>query len=105
MARIVLHYNPNCLDCVRRARMTRKLDWFGRIRMSTDPSPIGEVPKGEVVVVDSRTGERFTGVYAMRKVCLQTPAMFPFGLLLYLPPIRMLAAGKKAGCNGDACEI
>ena len=105
MRPITLHYNAHCADCVRRSKVTGSLDWFRRIQMSTGESPIGEPPKGEVVVVDHRTGQVFTGVYAMRKICMQVPLMIPMGLLLYLPPVRALMAGTKPGCNGDACEI
>ena len=104
-ALIVLHYNATCPDCARRARRTRRLDWFGRIELSTQPSPLGEVPAGEIVVVDRRRSTVFTGPYATRKVCLQVPLLFLCGLLLYAPFIRRAAGGGAGGCNGDACEI
>lgn len=105
MTAIDLYYNEDCADCARLARWTARFDWFGRVNLRTDESPIGPVPKGEIVVVDRRSGETFTGIYATRKVSLQVPAYFLYGLLLYVPPIRRLAAGSKPGCNGDACEV
>ena len=40
-----------------------------------------------------------------RKVCLQVPVLLPYGLALYLSPVRTLFGRDKQGCNGDACEI
>ena len=40
-----------------------------------------------------------------RKVCLQIPMFFLYGLALYLPPLRRLSGRDKQGCNGDACDI
>ena len=81
------------------------MDWLDRVELRTDLSPIGEVPAGEIVVVENRTDRIFTGIYATRKVCLQVPLLVPFGLLLYLPPVLKIAGRRKMGCNGDACEI
>ncbi|MXZ74931.1 MAG: hypothetical protein F4207_15905 [Gemmatimonadetes bacterium] len=81
------------------------MDWLDQVELRTDPSPIGEVPAGEIVVVENRTDRIFTGIYATRKVCLQVPLLVPFGLLLYLPPVLKIAGRRKMGCNGDACEI
>ncbi len=105
MTRFVLHYNSTCPDCVRQAERTSRLDWLGRIEPSTERSPLGEVPVGEIVVVDRRHSRVFTGVYAIRKVCLQIPLFFLYGLLLYLPFVQRAAAKGEPGCNGDACEI
>ena len=102
---VSLYYNPRCPDCVRQARQTARLDWLGRIEMRTDESPLGEVPVGEIVVIEKGSGRAFTGVYATRKLCLQVPFYFLYGLALYLPPLRLLLGRDKQGCNGDACEI
>ena len=88
-----------------RRRRTGRMDWLDRVELRTDLSPIGEVPAGEIVVVENRTDRIFTGIYATRKVCLQVPLLVPFGLLLYLPPVLKIAGRRKMGCNGDACEI
>ena len=63
------------------------------------------MPVGEIVVVEKQSSRAFTGVYATRKVCLQVPLFFLYGLALYLPPVRALFGRDKQGCNGDACEI
>ena len=56
-------------------------------------------------MVEEERSRVFTGVYATRKVCLQVPLFFLWGLALYLPPVRALFGRDKQGCNGDACEI
>lgn len=105
VAKIILYYNPNCPKCARQAKRTARLDWLGRVSFSTERSPLGEVPAGKIVVVDNRSDRIFTGIYATRIVCLQIPLFFPYGLLLYLSPIRRLAGKEEQGCDGDACEI
>ena len=102
---VSLFYNPRCPDCVRQARLTARMDWLGRVELRTDDSPLGEVPVGEIVVVEKEGSRTFTGVYATRKVCLQVPLFFLYGLALYLVPVRFLFGREKQGCNGDACEI
>ena len=102
---ISLFYNARCPDCVRQAQLTARMDWLGRVELRTDASPLGEVPVGEIVVVEKESSRAFTGVYATRKVCLQVPLLLPYGLALYLPPVRALFGRGKQGCNGDACEI
>lgn len=102
---IALYYNARCPDCVRQARHTAHWDWLGRVELRTEESPIGAVPVGEIVVVETRSSKVFTGVYATRKVCLQVPLFFLYGLALYLPPVRLALGRDKQGCNGDACDI
>ena len=102
---IRLYFNENCPACVRQAGRTVRMDWLHRVELRTDQSPLGEVPPGEIVVVEKRTKRIFTGIFATRKVCLQVPLLLPYGLVLYLPPILKIAGRRKMGCNGDACEI
>ena len=102
---VALFYTPRCPDCVRQASLTVRMDWLGRVELRTDDSPLGAVPVGEIVVVEKQSSRAFTGVYATRKVCLQVPLFFLYGLALYLPPVRALFGRNKQGCNGDACEI
>ena len=85
---VTLYYNPDCGDCARKASRTTKLDWFGRVRVSTNESPIGRVPWGEIVVVDEASQSVLTGIYAKRAICMQVPALFAFGLMLYVTPFR-----------------
>ncbi len=103
--KISLHYNPNCPDCARQAKRTARLDWLRTIDMRTDRSPLGEVPVGDIVVVDVQGRRVYTGVYAIRMVCLRIPLLFLYGLLLYVPHIRDRIGKAKPGCNGDACEV
>ena len=102
---VSLFYNPRCPDCVRQASLTARMDWLGRVELRTDDSPLGAVPVGEIVVVEKQSSRAFTGVYATRKVCLQVPLFFLYGLALYLPPVRAPFGHDKQGCNGGACEI
>lgn len=102
---ITLHYNSTCGDCARKAQQTAKLDWLNRVRISTEDSPIGEVPRGVIVVVEDETQKIYTGVYATRMICMQVPAYFLYGPALFIPVIRNIADKGKQGCNGDACEI
>ena len=102
---ITLHYNSTCGDCARKARQTAKLDWLNRIRISTEDSPFGEVPRGQIVVVDNATQKVYTGVYATRMICMQVPAYFLYGLALFIPPIRIIADKVNQRCNGDACQV
>lgn len=103
--RVSLYHNPSCPDCVRQARRTARLDWFRAIEVRTDRSPLGEVPAGEIVVVDEERRRVYTGVYATRVVCVRIPLLILYGLLLYLPYIRDRIGETKPGCNGDACEV
>ena len=102
---IRLHYNPDCPICERQAARTARMDWLGRVELRTDESPLGEVPAGNIVVVDERDNRIFTGIYATRMVCLQIPLLCLYGLILYIPAIRNIAGQDRQGCNGDACEI
>ena len=102
---IRLYFNEHCPDCARQAERTGRMDWLDRVEMRIDRSPIGEVPAGEIVVIDKRSDKVFTGIFATRKLCLQIPLLFPIGLLLFLPPVLKISGRRKMGCNGDACEI
>ena len=102
---VTLFYNAECPDCARQAKRTARLDWLRRVRICTDDSPIGSVPRGEIVVVDDATHRVFTGVYATRAVCLEVPVYVPYGLVLHIPPLRRILGRDKQGCNGDGCEI
>lgn len=102
---ITLYFNADCPDCARQAARTVRLDWLDRIDLRTNESPLGAVPVGEIVVVEKKTGRIFTGVFAIRKACLQVPLLYPYGLLLSLPSVRRIVGGDRVGCNGDACEI
>ncbi|MXW14326.1 MAG: hypothetical protein F4120_03810 [Rhodothermaceae bacterium] len=103
--KVSLYYNPSCSDCVRQAKRTARLDWLRAIEMRTDRSPLGEVPVGDIVVVDEQRRRVYTGIYATRMVCLRIPLLFLYGLILYVPGIRDRIGEAKPGCNGDACEV
>ena len=65
---VSLFYNPRCPNCVRQANTTARMDWLRRVELRTDDSPLGEVPVGEIVVVEKERSRAFTGVYATRLV-------------------------------------
>ena len=104
MARIALHYNPDCNICARQAARTARLDWLGRVEVTSEDSPLGKVPAGKIVVVDKASREVLTGLRATRKICMQVPLYFPYGLLLHLLPSRMGADEGQRGCDGDSFE-
>lgn len=102
---ICLYFNAKCPDCVRQATRTKRLDWLNRVNLRTDESPLGVTPVEEIVVVEESSYRTYTGIFAIRKICLQIPLYYLYGLVLYLPIIRNIAGRDKLGCNGDACEI
>ena len=104
MARIALHYNADCNDCARRAKRTARLDWLGRIELTTKDSPLGAVSKGTIVVVDKGNKAVLTGIRATRKIRMQIPLYYLYGLLLHLLPSRVVARKEHRGCDGGACE-
>ena len=98
-----LYYHKDCPECAKQAAIDSKLDWLNRISVSTEIPPTGELEKGEIVLI-SKSGQVFTRGYAIRKICLNIPVYFLFGLVLYFPPFLKMASKGKAGCNGDSCE-
>ena len=94
--RLSLHYNPSCPECVRQAKRTARLDWLRTIELRTDRSPLGEVPDGEIVVVDEQRRRVFTGVYGTRMVCRRIPLLFLYGLL------TLRSTDPKAGWGSEA---
>ena len=100
MTRVALHYNPNCRACARQAKRTAQLDWFGRVEVTTEDSPLGAVSKGKIVVVDKGNKAVLTGLRATRKICMQIPLYVPFGLLLHLLPMRRIAGKERRGSDG-----
>ena len=103
---VTLYYNPDCGDCECKANRTTKLDWFGRVRISTNESPIGRVPRGEIVVVEEATQRVLTGIYATRAICMQVPAFFAYGLMLYVTPFRwLLGRGERVVATAKHASI
>ena len=72
--------------------------------MTTEDSPLGKALPGRIVVVDNGGREILTGLRATRKICMQIPLYFPFGLLLQLLPLPMGAQKGQRGCDGNAGE-
>lgn len=105
MSKIKLYYNSDCSDCVKLSMRTKSLDWLRNVELSTDTPATGELDAGEIAVYENKTKKWFTGIYAVRKVCMYVPAYFFYGLLLYIPPIKKITNKSKVGCNGDYCDI
>lgn len=105
MTSIKLFYHPTCADCAKKANITKRLDWLGRVDLSTETPPTGALEIGDIAVYDYQSQQYFTGIYAVRKVSMQVPAYYIYGLLLYIPFIRNLAGKNKVGCNGTYCEV
>lgn len=105
MSKIKLFYNSSCSDCAKLAVLTKKLDWLKRVDISTEVPASGELEPGEIAVFEYATSKYFTGVYATRKVSLNVPAYFLYGLLLFFPSVRKAASKGKVGCNGDTCSL
>lgn len=103
--KVSLYHNPSCPDCVRQARRTARLDWLQAIDLRTDRSPLGEMPAGEIVVIDEERRRVYTGVHAIRMVCVRIPLLFLYGFLLHLPCVRDRIGEAKPGRNSDACEV
>ena len=97
---VTLFYNADCPNCARQAKRTARLDWLSRVRISTDDSPIGPVPRGEIVVADDESQRVFTGFYATRaRLRLWAGRRPPQGLLnpaLVLNPAG--ASRPRLGC-------
>ncbi|HKK72006.1 MAG TPA: hypothetical protein VKA86_12360 [Candidatus Krumholzibacteria bacterium] len=103
MSVIKLFYNGSCGDCDRMARRTRRLDWLGRIELSTDLPPCGPLDGGEIAVVHTASGRVHTGIEATREVCMHVPLYVPYGLLLHIPLVRrFFGRGRTRG--GGACN-
>jgi hypothetical protein len=100
MERIVIHRHPHCERCARIARRHKKLDWLGRIRVSTaDPPGRAAVRKGEIVVHDLKTGAMLEGVDAVRKIFSQVPLYLPLLPLLRIPALARRADADIRGCR------
>ena len=102
--KLSMHYNANCSVCVRRAMRTSRLDWLSRIELRTDDSPLGAVPPGEIVVVEQHGNRVFTGMDAVRKVCLQIPLLLPYGLVLGLSPARRPPGGRGETYRDESAD-
>lgn len=98
--RIVIHRHPHCERCARIARMHKRLDWLGRIRVTTaDPPGHAPVRKGEIIVQDLKTGGLLEGVDAVRKIFGQVPLYLPLLPLLWIPALARRADADIRGCR------
>ena len=70
------------------------------MELRTDESPLGKFRQGEIVVVEKRSDQAFTGIYATRKIRTQ--------ILLRARPLPAPDSSdrrtRQAGCNGNACH-
>ena len=104
MKRIRIYRNPDCAKCARYARLHERLDWFGRVEISTAVPPTGPLAMGEVVVQDLQSGMIAQGVDAARRIAGEIPVYAPFLLLLKVPALARAADQEMRGCGG-ACNL
>jgi len=104
MRRIRIYRNPGCPKCARYARLHERLDWFGRVEVSTAVPPTGPLSMGEVVVQEIASGRILQGLEAARRIAREIPAYAPFRLLLRIPALARAADREMRGCSGS-CEI
>jgi hypothetical protein len=98
MKMIRLHYHPDCPRCTRMARLDQRLDWHGRLEVSTHfPGPV-PLRIGEIAVQDMCTGEISKGASAFRQLCRHLPIYRPLALLLVFPFARRWLDRKLGGC-------
>jgi len=100
MERIVIYRHPHCERCARIARVHKRLDWLGRISVTTaDPPGHAPVRKGEIVVLDLRSLTLLEGVDAVRKIFAQVPLYLPLLPLLWIPVLARRADADIRGCR------
>ena len=104
MRRIRIYRNPDCPKCARYARLHERLDWFGRIEISTAEPATGPLAMGEVVVEDMESGHILRGAEAAQRIVREIPAYAPFRLLLKIPAVRAAAEREMQGCGSNACS-
>ena len=95
MKHIIIYRHPGCARCARIARMHERLDWLGRIAVTT-AAPAGHAPvkKGEIIVQDLATGTYLEGLDAVRKIFRQVPLYLPL-----LPLLRIPALARRADAD------
>ena len=91
MSKIRLYYNGDCNKCVKRTMRTKKFDWLNNIDLSSEAPKSGQLRAGEISIHEYSSNDWFTGVEATRKLCMNVPIYYLFGLLLYLPFIKIMA--------------
>jgi hypothetical protein len=105
VASIRLYRNPQCPKCARIARLHRRLDWLHRFEDSTDPSPLGPLRMGQIVVHDLRSNATLEGAKGFALLCRQIPAYWPMLPLLRIPAVRRCIERETSGCSGEACAL
>jgi predicted DCC family thiol-disulfide oxidoreductase YuxK len=101
-----VYRNPACAKCARYARRHQRLDWLGRVDISTQ-APRGHAPlrMGEVIVEDLRAGRLLEGADAYALLARQIPAYWPTLALLAIPAVRRRVDREmRADCTGS-CEL
>lgn len=106
MKTIRIHRHRDCDRCARMAATHHKLDWLDRVDDTTDPPP-GRWPvqKGEIAVLDLRSGKLLEGVAAVRTIARQVPLYWPVLPLLRIPPLARWVDMDARGCSGNECAM
>ena len=105
MNRIRLYRHPRCAKCARVARLHHRLDWLHRFEDSTDPSPLGPMRMGQIVVQDMRSGATLAGAKGFALLCRQIPAYWPMLPMLRIPAVRRYVERETGGCGDEACNL
>ncbi|HSN17338.1 MAG TPA: hypothetical protein VLV87_03930 [Gammaproteobacteria bacterium] len=104
MKRIRIYRNADCPKCARYARLHQRLDWSGRVEVSTAVPPTGPLAMGEVLVQELDSGRMLRGLEAARRITQVIPVYAPIRLLLRIPALARAADREMRGCSG-ACEL
>ena len=99
MKTIRLYRHPDCRKCARLARRCQKLDWLGRLEVSSEAPAAGPLRLGEIAVQDLRTGALMKGVDCFELLFRNIPFYWPLLPLLHLPVVREYAQREAAGAD------
>ena len=105
MRSIRIYRNPDCAKCARYARMHERLDWRGRVEISTRVPPGGPLAMGEVVVERLKSGEMLYGAEAFAEICRHIPVYMLLRPLLLVPVVRRAVEREMLGCDDGACGL
>jgi predicted DCC family thiol-disulfide oxidoreductase YuxK len=124
MAKTIVIYDDQCAICARQVGILRSLDWFERleIRPGSDPRSTAGFPELgpealQAAIHAITPANKFVrGARAVRHLSLRLPALWPLGILLWIPGMiwiaeptyRLVAAhryrlSRAFGCK-DACK-
>jgi hypothetical protein len=102
---IRIYRHKDCMKCERIARLHKKLDWFGKLEISTEAPSCGPLKLGEIVVEDIATKQLLRGTQALREIVLRVPLYLPFLPMLSIPFVARKVDLEMSGCDNNSCAI